>query len=138
MQKPAHKDPEVHSAIHKAALAMALDHEDFFLKFGQRLALLRKERGLTQIQVADALGISQQQLLSFEKGRRRIPASLLPTLAALLDVSVDDLLGLTSPKTKRGPSSKLEIQLEMLKRLPRSKQRFVSQMLEAVLQKTGS
>jgi transcriptional regulator with XRE-family HTH domain len=117
---------------------MPRDHQNFFLEFGQRLARLRTERGLTQIQVADALGISQQQLLSFEKGRRRIPASLLPTLAALLDVSVDDLLGLTSPKTKRGPSSKLEIQLEMLKRLPRSKQRFVSQMLEAVLQKTGS
>jgi hypothetical protein len=36
--------------------------------------------------------------------------------------------------TKRGPTPKLQRQLEQLQDLPRSQQRFVSQMLDTVLQ----
>jgi hypothetical protein len=36
-------------------------------------------------------------------------------------------------RSKRGPASKLELQLDAISRLPRSKQRFISDMLDAVL-----
>ena len=112
--------------------------EEFFRKFGDRLAVLRKERGLTQVQVAETLGVSQQQMLSFEKGRRRMPMSMLPVLADLFSLSIDELIGAGRGVRKRGPVSKLEHQLKLLQRLPRAKQRFVSQVLDSVLQQTGS
>ena len=113
---------------------MRPEEKAFFQKLGERIAALRYERGLTQVQLADALGYSQQQVLSFEKGRRRVPVSALPELSWVLGVSVEELLGADSQPAKRGPTPKLQRQLEQLSQLPRSQQRFVSQMLDTVLQ----
>lgn len=113
-----------------------MDTEDkaFFVNLGKRITTLRTRIGLTQVQLAEALGYSQQQILSFEKGRRKVPVSALPELSRSLGVSIDQLLGLDDKASKRGPPSKLQHQIEQLSKLPRSKQRFVSEMLDAVLQ----
>jgi transcriptional regulator with XRE-family HTH domain len=113
---------------------MSPEEMAFFQKLGERIAALRNARGLTQVQLADALGYSQQQVLSFEKGRRRVPVSALPELSRVLGVSVEELLGAESQPAKLGPTPKLQQQLEQLSQLPRSQQRFVSQMLDTVLQ----
>ena len=76
-------------------------------------------------------------MLSFEKGRRRVPVSAHPALAKALAVSVEELLGTETRRRKRGPAPKLQQQLERLYQLPKSQQRFVSQMLEGVLQQAG-
>jgi transcriptional regulator with XRE-family HTH domain len=110
----------------------------FFEALGLRVAQVRKNHNLTQVQLGELLGISQQMVASYEVGRRRIPLSLLPRLAQGLAVPVEVLLGTdTSPPTKRGPAPKLQQQLERLSRLPRAKQRLVSEMLEAVLQQAS-
>lgn len=64
-----------------------------------------------------------------------LPAALLPVLAEALGLSVEDLLGQPQTKTpgKRGPAPKLQQQLEQLGRLPKAKQRFVSDMIDSVL-----
>lgn len=114
---------------------MKSDEKTSFEKLGQRIAALRHERSLTQVQLTEVLGYSQRQVLSFEKGRRRIPVSALPDLSKALGVSVEELLGAAEEKpAKRGPAPKLQRQLEQLSQLPRSQQRFVSQMLDTVLQ----
>jgi len=46
------------------------------------------------------------------------------------------LLGEEPGSAKRGPTSKLQRQIEQVAELPRSKQKFVSEMIEAVLQIT--
>lgn len=58
-------------------------------------------------------------------------------MAALFSLSIDELIGFGPKVKKRGPASKLETQLQLLQRLPRSQQRFVSQMLDSVLQQAG-
>ena len=105
----------------------------YFRELGTRIAEFRKLRGITQYQLADAFGFSQQQIQAFEKGRRRIPVSLLPELANLLGVSFEELLGTEKPKTKRGPTSRLERQFELVSSLPPRKQKLVSEMLDAIL-----
>ncbi len=117
--------------------AMGPDERTFFQTLGERIALLRKEHGLTQVQLAQVLGCSQQQVLSFEKGRRRVPVSTLPTLAKALGVTIEELIGAETHAAKRGPTSKLQRQLEQLSQLPKSRQRFVSQVLDSVLQQGG-
>jgi transcriptional regulator with XRE-family HTH domain len=117
-----------------AEALMTPDDRAFFEILGKRIAELRAQLGITQVQLAEILGYSQQQILSFEKGRRKVPASSLPELAKALGVSIDELLGVEDRPGKRGPTPKLQQQLELLSRMPRSKQRFVSDMLDAVLQ----
>ena len=58
---------------------MNIKDESFFKELGSRIALARKERNITQVQLAATLGIAQQTLAHYEGGR--LPASLLPTLA---------------------------------------------------------
>jgi transcriptional regulator with XRE-family HTH domain len=105
----------------------------FFKELGQRMAELRSQRGMTQAQLADSLELKQQVIASYETGRRRPPASLLPSLARVLGVSVEELLGQAPPVAKRGPAPKLQRQVEMISRLPKAKQRLVSQLLDTIL-----
>ena len=79
---------------------------EFFKSLGQRIAQARKDAGLTQQQLADAVEISQPMLGSYEIGRRRLPASLLQPLAKALKVSVEQLLGEQPTSSKRRPSAK--------------------------------
>lgn len=111
--------------------------KDFFKSLGARIAALRKEVGMTQVQLAKILGCSQQQIVSFEKARCRVPASALPILATAFGVSSDELLGTSGQPLKRHPASRLGQQLERLSKLPRSQQRVVSEMLEGYLQRAS-
>lgn len=75
---------------------------------------------------------------SYEVGRRRVPVSLLPQIAATLTVSLEDLIGKNSASpAKRGPAPKLQQQIERIQQLPRAQQKFVMQMLDTVLQQAG-
>lgn len=62
---------------------------------GSRLKELREERGFTQRQLADKLGINSVTYLHYEKDQREPPLALLADIAKYYGVSVDYLLGLT-------------------------------------------
>lgn len=109
----------------------------FFKQLGQRIATLRKELGMTQMQLAEILTISQQYMQAFEAGRRKVPSSMLPTLAQLFGITVDELIGMELKAVKRGPTPKLQRQVEQISLLPRTKQRFVMDMLDTVIQQAG-
>ncbi|HNP65859.1 MAG TPA: helix-turn-helix transcriptional regulator [Woeseiaceae bacterium] len=119
------------------AVAISKDERAFFKRLGARVAELRKARDITQVQVAEHLGVSQQTANAYETGYRRIPVSALPPLARFLGVSLDELVGETTQAKKRGPTPRLQQQLEQISQLPRAKQRFVIEMLDTVLQQTG-
>lgn len=109
----------------------------FFTNLGKRIAHLRTQRGMTQQQLAEALGIAQQTLANYETGRSRLPVSLLPVLATLFGVPADGLLGQDehpSRAHKPGPRPKWQQQIETIAQLPKPKQRFVTQALDALLQ----
>ncbi|WP_223846099.1 helix-turn-helix domain-containing protein [Wenzhouxiangella sp. AB-CW3] len=112
---------------------MTQDDKVFFKQLGKRVAGLRKELGLTQIQLAEQLGISQQLIAAYEAGARKIPASMLPTLAKLFAVSLEELVGMEKQPAKRGPASILQRQIEQIGQMPRAKQKFITEMLEALI-----
>ena len=71
-------------------------------------------------------------------GTARIAVAMLPTVSRLLGVPVEELIGAPATRIgKRGPAPKLQQQLEQLGRLPKAKQRFVSEMLDSVLAQAG-
>lgn len=61
-------------------------------KIGGLIAHLRKERDLTQVELADALNVSHQAVSKWERGESMPDIGTLPLLAHKLDVTVDDLL----------------------------------------------
>lgn len=69
--------------------------------FPRILTLLRKERGLSQKQVAQALGVSQALLSHYEKGIRECGLDFLCRCAEFYGVSCDYLLGRTADKDGR-------------------------------------
>jgi transcriptional regulator with XRE-family HTH domain len=117
---------------------MTQDEKDYFKVLGSRVSQLRRDHGLTQVQLAEALGISQQMVASYEVGRRRIPVSMLQALAQALSVAVDDLLGETAKaRAKRGPAPVLARHMERISALSKPQQKFVIQVLETVLAQQG-
>jgi transcriptional regulator with XRE-family HTH domain len=119
--------------------AMTQDEKDYFKVLGARVAQLRREQALTQVQLAEALGISQQMVASYEVGRRRIPVSMLQALAQALSVDIDGLLGDTAKaRGKRGPAPVLARHMERISALPKTQQKFVIQVLESVLAQAGA
>lgn len=121
-----------------ATVAISNDERAFFIALGARIAHLRKEEGITQVHLAELLGTSQQTITAYEVGRRRVPVSSLPKIAKLFGVSVEELIGEDAKRgSKRGPVSKLQHQLDQVSQLPRAQQKFVSAMLDTVLQQAA-
>lgn len=63
------------------------------LNVGARIRLRRKTLGITQSELAEALGLTFQQVQKYERGVNRVSASVLVKIAKRLDCSVSFLLG---------------------------------------------
>ena len=62
------------------------------------LKMLRKRRGLGQVELANMLGITQSSYSRYEGGLRDIPNDILKHAAEILDTSVDEILGHEDPE----------------------------------------
>ena len=62
-------------------------------RIGRKISNLRKEKNMTQMELADKLGISFQAVSNWERGNSMPDISKLPELAEVMEVSVDELLG---------------------------------------------
>lgn len=62
--------------------------------YNEKLQYERESRNLTQKEVAEHLGIKQQQYARYEKGINLLPITHLKTICVLLNVSADYILGL--------------------------------------------
>ena len=119
--------------LDRLPMAISDDERAFFTRLGARIAELRRTQDITQVQLAETLGVSQQTINSYEVGRRRVPVSALPTLARTLGVSLEALIGEKAPPAKRGPVPQLQQKIERLTSLPKAQQKLVLQMLDGVL-----
>lgn len=117
---------------------MSQTDKNFFKQLGKTVAKLRKEMGLTQVLLAETLGISQQLMAAYELGSRKIPASMLPKMAKLFAIPLEQLMGVEQLPAKRGPVSTLQQQIEQITLMPRTKQKFIIEMLDALIQQQRS
>ena len=112
----------------------------FYRELGQRVAQYRRTAELTQVQLAERLGVSQQTMAHYENGYLRISVEMLMQLTKELQVPLETLID--APKVdarkKRGPASILERQVKQIGAMPRTKQKFISEMLEAMIQQQSA
>jgi transcriptional regulator with XRE-family HTH domain len=70
------------------------------INIGTFIAARRKEKGVTQEELADYLGVSKPAVSKWESGQSYPDIMLLPVLAAFFNTSVDELLGYEAQLTK--------------------------------------
>lgn len=63
--------------------------------FSDRITNLRKEKGLTQAEVAEGIGVSRQSITLYESGYRLPDVEVLSNIARFFEVSSDYLIGLS-------------------------------------------
>ena len=63
------------------------------IKINEQITFLRKQKGLTQEELANALGVTNQAVSKWESAQCCPDIQLLPDIARLFDVSIDELLG---------------------------------------------
>lgn len=73
----------------------------------ERLKEIREDKDLKQQDIANALGIKQQQYSEYEIGKRLIPINYLYKLAVFYETSIDYLVGKTDER-KAYPKSILK------------------------------
>jgi len=99
-------------------------NETYKETIGSRIARLRKERGYTQKELAEKMGISWTLISDYERGKLRLHDKILKKLSISLEVTTDELLGLKNNKSKtRKPSLKIMRRLQKIEELPLSKQK---------------
>ena len=106
--------------------------------FGARLHAARLQAGLSQSQIAEALGITQPSYADWERRSVALKPEYLPKLAALLGVTVDYLVGAGTIKRERTePASRARKVFEEVLKLPRKQQAKVVEMAEGFLSLHG-
>ena len=66
--------------------------EDLLTRLGDRIRKLRKQRGWTQVEMAEKVGIDRSFLADVERGKRNISILNLELIAKGLKVSLSQLL----------------------------------------------
>ena len=102
---------------------------------GQRLARIRKERGLTQKDVAERTGLIQTLVSDYERGRLRLAADMIVRFAVALGITTDELLRPKNKKAAPAPriSRKVLQRLERIESLSPYKQRALLTTIDSFL-----
>jgi transcriptional regulator with XRE-family HTH domain len=101
---------------------------------GERVARLRKERGYTQVELAEKVGIIQTIVSAIETNTLKLSAEMAIRFAMALGVSTDDLL-MPAKRTRHNakPSRKVLRRLELIESLPSHQQQTVLKTIDTML-----
>ena len=106
--------------------------------FGERIALARQRAQISQRELAERLGVTQQSIAALER-RSSVPRSdTIQKLSSILAVSPNELLGMEEPKpaTVRA-GGRLQQAFDAVAKLPRRQQAKIAEVVEALVAKAG-
>ena len=101
---------------------------------GQRLARLRKERGYTQRELAERIGIIHSLISDYETSKLRLYDQMVSRFAIALEVSTDEILGLKGNHAKEKPSLKIVRRLGRIESLPPARQKTILKAIDFMIQ----
>lgn len=121
--------------IHPYTRAMSRKLQRQRPKQGARLAALRRGAGLTQTELAQLVGELQQNIAYWEQSERPPRSDVLPKLAKVLGVKIEQILEGELPKTRRaGPVGKAQKIFEEVSTLPRRQQERIIETVSALVE----
>jgi transcriptional regulator with XRE-family HTH domain len=105
--------------------------------FGERLQAVRKARGLTQVQLAEAAGTTQRAVSYYETEAGFPPAPAVIGLAKALRITADELLGVRAPKVERldddSETRRMWKRFQMVSALPERDQKAVIRLINSLV-----
>lgn len=119
-----------------AIVRMSKQRRELNRKLGLRLAALRRRRGLTQVDLAEILGVGQSLVSHYERGQTNMDAFTLVKTIEALDVSADELLRFSDAEPATGsPPRRFLRRLRLIDRLSEREQKALLQTLDAFLER---
>lgn len=100
------------------------------MEFSERLKNLRKQAHLTQVDVAEKLGISQPAYASWERGIKKPTQENLVKIAQVLNVSIDYLVGNLEEKSDELDNIELLFRLNSKGLTDEEKEVFKKELIE--------
>ena len=106
---------------------------------GARISQLRKDKGMTQKELAERLEVSQPVVSDYENDVIRLPADIVGEIAQILDVTSDELLGLKREARSTGSvkNRRLSRRLQAIDALPKRDQEALLRTIDAFISKTA-
>lgn len=104
---------------------------------GERIAQARQRADISQRELAERLGVTQQSVAALER-RTSVPrGDTIQKLTAILGVSANELLGIeeAKPDTKARAGGRLQQAFEAVAKLPRRQQVKIAEVVEALVAK---
>ncbi|MGH9967989.1 MAG: helix-turn-helix domain-containing protein [Pyrinomonadaceae bacterium] len=105
--------------------------------FGRRLAALRRQKALSQRELAERMRTTQKMVDYYERRAANPALEVVQKAAAALEVSAAELIGdgVTPLKTSRkaGPTGKVQRIFEDVSRLPRRQQEHIVRVVSALV-----
>jgi transcriptional regulator with XRE-family HTH domain len=102
------------------------------MPFPDRLARLRKQRGLTQEALADLVNITKTQVYRYENGSSQPTLEVIKRLAIALSVTTDQLI---FEEDERQPDESLALLMEGVARLDPDEKHILRELVEGILLK---
>jgi len=102
-------------------------------ELGERIAGAREAAGISQYELAERLGVTQPTVVAWERKAANIRSDTLAKLAAALEVSADELLGI-KPPSRRAPGGRGRQLFDELAKLPRRQQQNVLDLIEDAIE----
>jgi len=101
---------------------------------GSRISEIRKRQAMTQVQLAEVLGMDQSLLSRYERGALRLHGALVADLARALHVSADEILGLKDLKNGTPIVERRVVRrIQEIERLPRRKKEALLSTIDSFL-----
>lgn len=100
------------------------------MNFPARLLHFRKQQGLSQQRLAEAVGLHVNQVRRYETGTAQPTLKALVNLAKVLHLSLDTLV---FDEGERGPSAELRLQFEAVSQFPEEERKIVKALLDGLI-----
>nr|WP_276020103.1 helix-turn-helix transcriptional regulator [Acetivibrio straminisolvens] len=78
---------------------------------GEQIRRARIEKGLTQKQLADLLGVKNNSISDWEKGKSKPHVDIIELLMGVLDIDANTLLGWSEPEQRKAEAEALAKQI---------------------------
>jgi len=102
------------------------------IKMNERINKIRRKKGLSQTELGNSIGVSQQVITNYERGLREPSIETLLKIAGALGISLEHLIGAKPIKPNEQTSRALQKRFEQIKKLPPEKQKAFITFVDAL------
>lgn len=113
-------------------LSTARTHTRIFMAFPDQLARIRRDKGFTQKELAEIVGLHQSQIHRYESPPSQPMLDALRKLALALGVTTNEL---AFEDDERGPDDELRLQFEAISRFSPDEKKTAKEVLDGLILK---